>query len=390
MKKYLLSLGLMTSSMIYAKPSIEIGLILDSSGSMGGLINQTRERMWQLMIHLEEATKDGQTPDLRIGLLQYGQDSLGGDYLKVVKDLTTDHDGLSQELNSLKANGSIEYAGKVVQKAVEGLAWQASAEDFKAIFLAGNETLKQGSVTIEEAADLTKQNDIFLNLIYASQSFGGSSIPAPHPRAPFGFPASSSPPAPAEDPVHLEWKTASEYAGGSFAMIKRDNDFLFIKSPYDALIKKLNDQLNKTYIPYGALGQTSYTRMIDLDNNSTGHSIIWRGRYKTGVYYNTGAWDLVDASKEKDFVWNKVKATDLPKDIRDLPLEALKKYVADKEKQREFIKKQVKELYQKRADFVAKERKRLQQEGKGDSIEQAMLKALKEQLSSKGFELKIK
>ena len=132
------------------KPSIDIAILLDTSGSMQGLIDQTRSRIWKLINKLDEVKHTGLPVDINVGLYQYGSSYVDAEenYIKQVVALSTDHDLLAKELFSLKAQGSVEYAGLALEKAVLDLEWGTAPAGLKTIFLAGNETLKQGSTDV--------------------------------------------------------------------------------------------------------------------------------------------------------------------------------------------------------------------------------------------------
>ena len=60
----------------FAKAKIQIAILLDSSNSMDGLIDQTRTQLWQIVNFLTKVTKDGEVPELEVALYHYGNDTL--------------------------------------------------------------------------------------------------------------------------------------------------------------------------------------------------------------------------------------------------------------------------------------------------------------------------
>jgi len=207
-----MAFSVLIASQAWAAPSIEIGLLLDSSGSMSGLINQTRNKVWKLMNELDKARKDGEVPEVKIGLYSYGNGTHPDAVKEIVKisGLTTDHDTLSEEFFKLQASGGSELAGTVVIQALSDLQFTEDA-DFKAIYLAGNETLKQGDITIEDAAKEAVDKDVLLNTILA-QAIGDFNFPTRGgghhcPRClpnPGPVPAPLPNPGPFEDPIYPE------------------------------------------------------------------------------------------------------------------------------------------------------------------------------------------
>ena len=64
------------SFQVQEKSSIKVALILDTSNSMDGLIDQAKSQLWSVVNELAKARCDGQIPDLEIALYEYGNDQL--------------------------------------------------------------------------------------------------------------------------------------------------------------------------------------------------------------------------------------------------------------------------------------------------------------------------
>ncbi|HWW60799.1 MAG TPA: hypothetical protein VN181_05465, partial [Thermoanaerobaculia bacterium] len=122
------------------KPVIQVAILLDTSNSMDGLIDQARTQLWRVVNEFATAKKNGTTPDLYVALYEYGNAGLAAErgYIRRVLPLTTDLDRVSEELFALKTNGGDEYCGHVIAEATKGLAWSTKSDDLKVIFIAGN------------------------------------------------------------------------------------------------------------------------------------------------------------------------------------------------------------------------------------------------------------
>ncbi len=130
------------------KPKIQMAILLDTSNSMDGLINQCRAQLWKIVNEFAKARKNGQQPELEVALFEYGNNSIDASagYVRMVLPLTDDLDKVSDELFSLKTNGGKEYCGQVIELATARLKWSDSDQAFKCIFIAGNEAFTQGKV----------------------------------------------------------------------------------------------------------------------------------------------------------------------------------------------------------------------------------------------------
>jgi hypothetical protein len=131
-----------------ARDKVQIALILDTSSSMDGLIDQARSQLWKVVNTFVDARRDGAAPYVEVSLYEYGNNALGVDnnYIRQVQPLTRDLDELSKKLFALSTNGGEEYCGAVIKRALADLTWDPSEKTYKAIFIAGNEGFTQGGV----------------------------------------------------------------------------------------------------------------------------------------------------------------------------------------------------------------------------------------------------
>jgi len=91
-------------------PRAQVALLLDTSGSMEGLIDQARSQLWKVVNQLAEAKRDGVRPELEIALFEYGNDRLSGaeGYLRMISPFTRDLDAISERLFALTTDGGSE------------------------------------------------------------------------------------------------------------------------------------------------------------------------------------------------------------------------------------------------------------------------------------------
>src|SRR5262245_59457394 len=123
---------------------IDLVLCLDTSGSMQGLIDSARTKLWEVVNELAPAKP---APSLRVALLTHGSpgDAAAG-YVVLQTGFTKDLDLVSEKLFALGTNGGEEYVGRVVQTAVDRLDW-GGPDALKILFVAGNESADQDTVS---------------------------------------------------------------------------------------------------------------------------------------------------------------------------------------------------------------------------------------------------
>lgn len=371
MKKTILLLALVALLPIYIMQAqqkqktkkIQIALLLDTSNSMDGLIDQAKSQLWKIVNELASAQYNGETPVLEIALYEYGNDNLSGSegHIRQLSQLTTDLDKISEELFALKTNGGSEYCGWVIDVATKQLSWTTETDDLKMIFIAGNEPFDQGSVNYKKSCANAIAKGIIVNTIFCGSEGEGKST---------------------------FWKDGADLADGKFMVINQNEVAVSIESPYDDDILKLNGALNQTYIYYGSVGQSMKTRQEVQDLNAmemSKESAVQRSASKASGAYQNATWDLVDAVQNNNKKVEEIEAEELPAELKGKNAAEIKAYVEKKAGEREKLKKEISELNKKREDYVTEERKKLTQK---NTLDDAMLGAIHELGKKKGLEFK--
>ena len=111
--------------------TILLGLLLDTSNSMDGLIDQAKAQLWNIVNKLSEARSDGQRPTVRVALYEYGNSGLPmtGNYIRQVSPFTVNMDEISKQLFALATDGGEEYCGAVLAKSLDELDWGGNEAD---------------------------------------------------------------------------------------------------------------------------------------------------------------------------------------------------------------------------------------------------------------------
>ncbi len=157
------------------KPLIQMAILLDTSSSMDGLIDQARTQLWNVVNELARTKRDGQTPALQVALYQYGNDGLNPqeNWVQLVLPFTDDLDSVSEKLFALKTNGGEEYCGAVIGSAMKQLAWSDRSDAYKTIFIAGNEPFSQGPIDFHQTCADAKAKGVVVNTIHCGPEAAG-------------------------------------------------------------------------------------------------------------------------------------------------------------------------------------------------------------------------
>lgn len=344
------------------KPRIQVALLLDTSGSMSGLIDQAKTRLWQIVNEFIPATREGKKPALEVALYEYGNDGLAQDkgWIRQITPLTDDLDKVSEELFKLTTNGGEEYCGQVIQTAVRDLAWSASKDDLKAIFIAGNEPFSQGPVDFRASCKAAIEKGIAVSTIFCGDNAEG---------------------------VSTGWRDGAALADGTFMSIDQNQRMVQVDAPQDKEITRLNEALNGTYVAYGAHGKEGAERQMMQDQNALGAGAsvnASRALSKVSGYYSNGSWDLCDACAQNTVKIEDVKPEDLPEEMRKMTVEERKAFVAAKASERQKIQEEIKKLDTERRDYVAAELKK-RGEADGNALDKAVVEGIRKQASAKNF-----
>ncbi|CAM1342271.1 vWA domain-containing protein [Tenacibaculum aestuarii] len=342
------------------KQTVKVALLLDTSNSMDGLINQAKAQLWEIVNELSYAKCNGITPNLEIALYEYGNSNLSSreGYIRQVLQFTSDLDEISENLFSLNTNGGSEYCGQVIQTSLEELDWGSNNRDLKMIFIAGNEPFTQGKINYRDAITNAKEKDITINTIFCGDYNQG---------------------------ITGRWQDGAIYGGGDYMTINQNKHIVHIVTPYDNDIIILNKRLNNTYIHYGTFGSSKYSNQAKQDMNAESLDeavAVKRAVTKSSKLYNNAEWDLVDASEEKEIDFTKIKKEQLPKQLQHKLAKEIKTYVDEKRKERTEIQQKIQELNKKRKAYVAKKQ---QENTKKNELESVMIKAIKKQAKKKNY-----
>jgi hypothetical protein len=273
--RHLCALALLVSTPALAdnppQPHVDLVIALDVSGSMRGLLDATRAKLWDVVRLLGRAQPQ---PVVRVGLITFGGKyySPADGWVRREMDLTTDLDAVSEHLFSLAVRGSQEYVARAVQTAARDLSWDQDPKALKILFVAGNESAEQDPVvSLASALGEARRRGILVNTIYC------------------GRPDEREAPA---------WRKVAALGGGEFAAIDHQKSQLAQATPYDTELGRLSRALTTTYVGYGARGAGHHAVQAAEDERAAAQGpqvAAARAAAKASSAYNNDQWDAVDA-----------------------------------------------------------------------------------------------
>ena len=344
-------------------PTIQIGILLDTSGSMQGLIEQAKDQLWMIVNEVAKANRNHRDVRIEVGLFEYGKSSIPRykGYLRMLSPLTTDLDRVSEALFGLHTNGGEEYAGRVIMEATERFRWSHHRDDLKILIIAGNESFAQGDVPYRAAIREARREGIIVNTIFCGNRMEGR---------------------------QLEWANGARIGGGKYFNIDHNYRRAHITTPYDDEIIALGKQLNQTYLTYGTkrVRKAKEANIYRQDANSRAvskTSYVERNLVKAKQQYTTARTDLITAYMQDKAVLKKISPDRLPDHLQGKSKREIKKIIEEKKRKREKLQKRIRKLESKRAEYIKKKRIR----GEKD-LGSVITQAIREQAKNHGYRFK--
>jgi len=340
------------------KPKVEVVFVLDTTGSMGGLIEGAKKKIWSICNQIASGKP---TPDLKVGLVAFRDK--GDAYITKVFDLTDDLDTVYGHLKGFKAEGGgdiPESVNQALDDAVNKIRWSDDKETLRLIFLVGDapphmdysDDVKY-PVTCRKACEKA----IIINTVQCGND--------------------------AECAKY--WKDICKLAEGSYVRIPQDGGVIqVVSTPHDARLAEINAELARSTLVYGsrerqADGKAKNEAAARLAAPEAAPRAAYQAKNQQAA-----AYDLLDGVKQGKVKLEELKKDELPEQLQKMNLEEQKKYLAALDAKRAALLKEAVELDKKRTEYI--EQKRKEQSGKKDSFDEQVLELLRKQAKDRKIE----
>ncbi len=349
------------------KARMEVCFVLDTTGSMGGLIEGAKQKIWSIANEMISAKP---APDIKLGLIGYRD--RGDQYVTQVYDLTDDVDEIYGKLMKFQAQGggdTPESVNQALHESVEKMSWSKSRKVLKIVFLVGDAPPHmdyQDDVKYPAVCEMAVKKDLIINTVQC------------------GTMASTTP----------IWNKIAKLAEGEFVAIQQSGGVVAISTPYDEAIAKCNGKLGSTVCAYGSvLEQQSALRKNSLALSAPGEAAADRATFNSKSRLSgassykviTGDQDLVALFEENKLKWSEVDEKKLPENLKKMSQKDREEYLQKQIEQRRSVQTELDDLLKKRQTFVIDEKKRLAEAGKGDGFDAKVSEMIHEQAARKGI-----
>jgi hypothetical protein len=339
----------------HAPPRVELVFALDTTGSMSGLIDGAKRKIWSIAQFIAQGQPK---PDVRIGLVAYRD--IGDAYVTRFYDLSDDLDTVFEHLSSFEAAGggdTPEHVSKALYDAIYKTSWTKDQSALKQVYLVGDappHTDYSDGYDYNKIARHAHDLGIHINTIRCG----------------------------ADPETAMVWNQIANSAAGEYASIDQSGGVRVAATPFDGEMQKLNAALVGTAIGYGS-GRGEVARKIATATAMPASAAADRAGYfgvKGGAIGGEG--DLVE-----EVATGKVKLADVKRDSLD-PLMAgmdegkREAFVKQKAEERNKIQAQINAVAHQRNEWLKKNAK-----DKPDSFDAQVENALKKQAKSIGLAL---
>jgi len=364
MKLYLtFSLLFLFTCTSFAQRKVQLVILFDTSNSMDGLLNQAKARIWAIVNEASTLTYQGAPVTLEIAMYDYGNTTIPAakNYIRKQLDFSTDLDLVSEKLFGLRTSGGDEFCPAVIVSSLKELNWSNSPQDLKLIYIAGNESFKQGPISTATACELAAEKHVLVSTIFCGDRLQG---------------------------INLGWKAGADCARGDFFNIDANLAVQQMETPFDDQIIEQNRLLNNTYIGFGEVAVVSKSKQIAQDQNAIGVSkAAETERYlvKSKSSYKNESWDIVDAYKADSTKIVALTDDELPAEMKGMSMEQRQAFVKQKTDERSAIQKEMARLETERSKYIEAENAKTNQP-KTDDFGTAVATSMRNNAKTLGFD----
>ncbi len=320
------------------KPTVDIVFAIDTTGSMGGLIDGAKRKVWAIANEVASAKEQ---PNVRIGLVAFRD--RGDAYVTQTFDLSDNLDAVYEKLMAFQAGGGgdgPEDVNSALHDAVHKMTWTKDKKALKMIFLVGDapphmdyEQQVQWQTTAQQAI---RQN-IYINTVQCGVDGETTAV----------------------------WKKIAHAAESRYAAIPQDGGVrVAVTTPFDGELSKLASELDSTNFTYGrrdiresktASRKKAGEYASAAPAAASADRAVAKMSLGSGMKASEDIVSLADDVGGADKALERVSAEELPDELRGKSKEEQKAIIASNQAKRAEIEKKIAELSKKRAQHLKDE-----------------------------------
>lgn len=350
-----------------ARPKIDVVFVLDTTGSMSGLIQTAKDKIWSIARTMAQAEP---TPEIRIGLVAYRD--RGDAYVTRVTDLSSDLDSVYATLMDYQADGggdTPESVNAALADAVHRMSWSQDSQAYQVIFLVGDAPPHMdyaGEQQYPEIVAAAREKGIVVNTIQCG------SIPL----------------------TMAPWEQIAGLGHGRFFQVEQAGGAVAWTTPFDTEIAELSAKLDGTRLYYGNDAERERMRLKmaatdKLQAEASIASLARRGAFNAsaaGEVNRLGNKELVDAVTRGEVDLETLDADELPASLKPLAPPEQAAIIGRLAGEREALTRQIRDLAERRDAWL--ENKVKEEGGVNDSLDHKIFETVSEQAAKTGLTYK--
>ena len=343
---------------------VEVVFVLDTTGSMSGLIDAAKEKIWSIAASMSQATP---APEISMGLVAYRD--RGDAYVTQVVDLSTDLDSMYATLMDFTADGGgdgPESVNQALHDAVHAMSWSQDPNSYKVVFLVGDAPPHmdyQDDAKYPEIVAAAAAKGIVVNTIQCG-----------------GLPETTS-----------HWQRIAALGNGRYFQVEQSGNAIAIETPFDERIAALAARLDATRLFYGTSAQRAEMEQkiaatAKLSEHASTAALARRGVFNasvSGAANLAGEQDLVHDVLSDRVDLDALAPSELPPELASLPPDEQRRLIEQKAAEREALQREIQALSAQRDEFIADKLDELG--GGADSLDQLIYDAVRTQAAPKGL-----
>ena len=345
------------------RPKVEVVFVLDTTGSMGGLIQAAKEKIWSIATTMASAQP---APEIRMGLIAYRD--RGDAYITKVIDLSSDLDSVYAALMEFQANGGgdgPESVNLALRESIEKIHWSQDGQIYKTVFLVGDAPPHHypDEMQTPQILQNAAQRGIVINTVQCGQ----------------------------QPETQQTWQQIANLGKGEYFQVDQAGSAVAIATPYDKQLAELSEKLDKTRLYYGndEVKAEKQRKQAATDKLHADASIESRARRAAFNVSASGKKNLIGENELVDDVasgrveLDKIEQTALPAPMQTMSREQQAVLVKETAQERQKLKKQIADLADRRDAYLTQ--KVEEAGGAKGSLDQKIQSAVREQASKRGL-----
>lgn len=348
---------------ITPNPKVEVVFVLDTTGSMGGLIDAAKNNVWSIATTMASAQP---APEMHMGLIAFRD--RGDDYVTKVFNLSRDLDSVYASLMDFRAEGGgdgPESVNAALDAAVNQIQWSQDSNSYKVIFLVGDAPPHMDYAGEKQYPDILKEaqaKGIVVNAIQAGN----------------------------QSETRTAWQHIAQLNQGQYLQVEQSGSAVAVTTPFDEKLAQLARQLDETRLFYGDADKRADLRLKEVAAEKVHAATPAAVQAKRAAFNASGAGaanfladsELVDAVSSGKVKLESVRKEELPAPMQSLSMSQQKALIAEKAQQRETLKKEIARLGEERQQYI---KTKVSADTVAESLDGKLYKTVRLQAKDKGL-----